>query len=78
MTLVTPAVWKKHHCLSGSDKERSRIRAIEMFPYAAGQLTRKKDHARAEAMLIAKYGADKLGQTLELRSPAGRLLPNAV
>jgi crossover junction endodeoxyribonuclease RuvC len=30
-TLVTPQVWKKAHALAGSDKERSRQRALQLF-----------------------------------------------
>lgn len=53
---VTPAVWKKHFDLIKTGKEESRQLAIEMFPEAAPFLKRKKDHQRAEAMLIAKWG----------------------
>jgi crossover junction endodeoxyribonuclease RuvC len=54
---VTPAKWKRHYGL-GSDKELARARAIEMYPSV--DLSRKKDHNKAEAMLIAKYGWDVL------------------
>jgi crossover junction endodeoxyribonuclease RuvC len=50
---VTPQAWKKHYSL-GSDKETVRAKAIELFPDAP--LSRKKDHNRAEALLIAEYG----------------------
>lgn len=59
---VMPGVWKKHYGLkSGGDpisvvKERSRQRALELLPSASHFLTRKKDSARAEALLIARYG----------------------
>jgi crossover junction endodeoxyribonuclease RuvC len=54
--LVTPGRWKKALGLS-SDKELSRRRAIELFPQLAGDLKRKKDDGRAEALLLAHYGA---------------------
>ena len=54
-TLVTPAVWKKHYRLS-ADKEQARAMAIRLWP-GAGCFSRKKDHGRAEAALIARYGA---------------------
>jgi crossover junction endodeoxyribonuclease RuvC len=57
--LVTPRKWKKHFQLS-ADKEESRGRAIQLFPANAERLTRKKDHGRAEAALLAKYGAECL------------------
>lgn len=50
--IVTPTVWKKHYHLD-SDKERSRTKAIELFPGAS--LHRKKDHGRAEALLLARW-----------------------
>jgi len=34
----------------------ARERALELFPSAHVALARKKDHGRAEAMLIALYG----------------------
>ena len=32
------------------------MKAIQMFPQAASQLDRKKDHGRADALLLAAYG----------------------
>lgn len=49
---VTPGVWKKHFKI-GSDKERARALAISYFPNAP--LSRKKDHNRAEALLLARW-----------------------
>jgi hypothetical protein len=43
--------------LPGRDKEKARQKALALFPQAAPWLTRKKDHQRAEAMLLALYGA---------------------
>ena len=43
--------------LSG-DKERSRARALAMFPAIAERFARKMDEGRAEACLLARYGAD--------------------
>jgi hypothetical protein len=36
-----------------ADKEASRQRALQLFPDQAANLSRRKDHARAEAMLLA-------------------------
>jgi Holliday junction resolvasome RuvABC endonuclease subunit len=55
--LVEPSVWKRHHGLYGADKEASRQLALQLFPTASAALARKKDHQKAEAMLIALYGA---------------------
>lgn len=59
---VTPQSWKKHFGLvAGKDvdgKELARAKAIQAYPEA--DLARKKDHNRAEAILIARYGWDCL------------------
>ena len=56
--LITPGMWKKYFRL-GPDKEQARAVAIRLFPSCTG-FTRKKDHGRAEAALMARYGADTL------------------
>lgn len=58
--LVTPGKWKGHFRLD-SDKEKSRALAIRLWP-GSGFFSRKKDHGRAEAALIARYGAEVLLQ----------------
>ena len=58
-TLIAPKEWKKALGLSDS-KEQARARAIRLFPALADELKRVKDHNRAEALLIAKYGWDKI------------------
>ena len=50
---VTPAKWKKHFSLN-SDAEKSRALAIRRFP-TSRMLARKKDHGRAEALLLALW-----------------------
>jgi crossover junction endodeoxyribonuclease RuvC len=52
--LVRPTEWKKSLGLTGKDKEASRQRALQLFP-AQEQLARKKDHHRAEAVLLAYW-----------------------
>ncbi|KAL9300810.1 hypothetical protein AtNW77_Chr2g0246201 [Arabidopsis thaliana] len=55
---VSASLWKRHFQLaSGScTKDDSRRVAAELFPSLSSQLKRKKDHGRAEALLIAAYG----------------------
>lgn len=53
LTLVRPATWKRSVGLS-SDKEQARLRAQQRFPGA--DLRHKKDHGRAEALLLAWWG----------------------
>jgi crossover junction endodeoxyribonuclease RuvC len=55
--LVTPGKWKGHMRLS-SDKEQARAMALRLFPACSEHFKRKKDHGRAEAALIARYGAE--------------------
>ena len=55
MYFVRPAKWKKYFNLINSEKDASRTRAIEVFPYFSGQLSRKKDSNKADAILIASF-----------------------
>ena len=55
MYFVRPAKWKKYFNLINSEKDASRTRAIEVFPYFSGQLSRKKDINKADAILIASF-----------------------
>ena len=61
MHLVTPQKWKKHFGLT-SDKDTSRQLAMQRFPDYADKFVRKKDDGRAEAALIALYGAEVLNK----------------
>ena len=55
MYFVRPAKWKKYFGLINSEKDASRTRAIEMFPYFSSQLSKKKDSNKADAILIAFF-----------------------
>ena len=55
MYFVRPAKWKKYFNLINSEKDASRTRAIEIFPYFSAQLSRKKDSNKADAILLASY-----------------------
>ena len=52
---VRPARWKKYYNLINSEKDASRTRAIEIFPYFSSNLSKKKDSNKADAILIASY-----------------------
>ena len=52
---VRPAKWKKYFNLINSEKDASRTRAIEIFPYFSAQLSRKKDSNKADAILISSF-----------------------
>ena len=55
MFFVRPAKWKKYLNLINSQKDASRTRAIEIFPYFSTQLSKKKDSNKADAILIASF-----------------------
>jgi crossover junction endodeoxyribonuclease RuvC len=53
---VHPATWKDA-VMQGCTKEKdsSRVKAMQLFPKTAKDLARKKDHGRADALLIAEW-----------------------
>lgn len=55
MYFVRPAKWKKYFNLINSEKDASRTRAIEIFPYFSSELSKKKDSNKADAILIANF-----------------------
>ena len=55
MHFVRPAKWKKFFNLINAEKDASRTKAIEIFPYISTQLSRKKDANKADAALIASF-----------------------
>ena len=55
MFFVRPSKWKKYFNLINSQKDASRTRAIETFPYFSAQLSKKKDSNKADAILIASF-----------------------
>ena len=52
---VRPAKWKKYFNLINSEKDASRTRAIEIFPYFSSQLSKKKDANKADAYFNCKF-----------------------
>jgi crossover junction endodeoxyribonuclease RuvC len=57
--IVEPPAWKRFWKLPGKDKESARQKALQLFPDAHAALARRRDHGRAEAMLIALYYAER-------------------
>ena len=55
MYFVRPAKWKKYFNLINSEKDASRTKAIQVFPYFSSYLSKKKDSNKADAILIASY-----------------------
>ena len=52
---VRPAKWKKYFNLINSEKDASRTKAIEIFPYFSDKLSKKKDGNKADAILLASF-----------------------
>ncbi len=55
MYFIRPAKWKKYFNLINSEKDASRTKAIEIFPYISSQLSKKKDSNKADAILLASF-----------------------
>ena len=52
---VRPVKWKKYFNLINSEKDASRTKAIQIFPYISSQLSKKKDSNKADAILLASF-----------------------
>ena len=52
---VRPVKWKKYFNLNKTNKDASRTKVIEIFPYISSKISRKKDSNKADSILIAKY-----------------------
>ena len=55
MHFVRPVKWKKYFNLIKTNKDASRTKVIEIFPYISSKISRKKDSNKADSILIAKY-----------------------
>lgn len=56
---VAPQTWKRQFGL-GRDKQESRSAASRLYPEQAGRWALVKHHNRAEAVLLARYGWERL------------------
>jgi crossover junction endodeoxyribonuclease RuvC len=55
---VHPRTWKSSIMSDmGKEKDASRVKAMQLFPQSAKDLTRKKDHGRADALLMALWAS---------------------
>lgn len=59
LTRVPPQTWQRAMRVRGG-KDGARERAMQLFPGKAELFARKKDDGRADAALIASYGASEL------------------
>jgi crossover junction endodeoxyribonuclease RuvC len=57
---VRPQEWKKSLGLIRAGKDASREMALKLYPAQAKHLSRRKDHNRAEAVLLARWAWQNL------------------
>ena len=55
MDFVSPIKWKKFFNLINTNKDASRTKAIEIYPYFSSKLSKKKDANKADAILISSF-----------------------
>ena len=55
-TTITPLVWQRALKVE-KGKDGNRLRAVQTFPNYSNLFARKKDDGRADAALLAYYGA---------------------
>ena len=55
MYFVRPSKWKKYYGLIKAEKDASRTKVIEIFPYISSKLSKKKDSNKADAILLANF-----------------------
>ena len=60
---VRPTKWKKHFNLINTEKDASRTKVIEVFPYISSKISKKKDANKADAILIARFFHETVGNS---------------
>ena len=55
--------WKKHFNLINTEKDASRTKVIEVFPYISSKISKKKDANKADAILIARFFYETVGNS---------------
>ena len=66
-----PQTWKKS-ALQGvgdkTDKDSVRQYAVSLYPHLYGELSRKKDHNRAESLMLLHFGESCEGISVSARN----------
>ena len=60
---IRPVKWKKHFNLINTEKDASRTKVIEVFPYISSKISKKKDVNKADAILIARFFYETVGNS---------------
>ena len=55
VTFVRPQQWQRFHQV-GAAPDAARQRAMQLYPALASFLARKRNHHRADALLLGHYG----------------------
>ena len=58
---IRPIKWKKYFNLINTEKDASRTKVIEVFPYISSKISKKKDANKADAILIARFFYETVG-----------------
>jgi crossover junction endodeoxyribonuclease RuvC len=62
VSFVTPQRWQQHHRIGRGPDDAVR-RAVQLYPALHEHLKLRRDHHRADAVLIASYGLSILKRT---------------
>ena len=60
---IRPVKWKKYFNLINTEKDASRTKVIEVFPYISSKISKKKDSNKADAILIARFFHETVGNS---------------
>ena len=60
---IRPLKWKKYFNLIKTHKDASRTKVIEAFPYISSKISKKKDSNKADAILIARFFYENIGNS---------------
>jgi len=60
---IRPVKWKKYFNLINTEKDASRTKVIEVFPYISSKISKKKDVNKADAILIARFFHETVGNS---------------
>ena len=60
---IRPVKWKKHFNLINTEKDASRTKVIDVFPYISSKISKKKDANKADAILIARVFHETVGNS---------------
>ncbi len=61
---IRPVKWKKYFNLINTNKDASRTKVIETFPYISSKISKKKDSNKADAILIAQFFYESIKNSL--------------